>query len=358
MTIEAEQVQDILDDPSKAATLADLIYVTDKELTIERKRLRKDFEYLKGNKPLLSKKQLDRIKNLVIPPAWEEVRIAEPPNGHIQVVGRDAKNRKVYRYHETWTQLRNQTKFFKMAAFGELLPTIRKRVDDDLDQEGMPKSKVLALIVRLMEETHIRVGNEYYAKKNKTYGLSTLRTRHVETSKNKMKFHFVGKKGKEHEVTLRNKKLRRLVTQCEEIPGWELFKYFDESGDKHTIDSSMVNEYIHELCGEHFSAKDFRTWSGTKVFFETLHDIGYVQDEDQNKKNILKAFDASAKALGNTRAVCRKYYVHPEVVTAYEDGGIQPYFDRLDKQKTSKSNLSPSEELLLEMIAQFEIRLD
>ena len=218
---------------------------------------------------------------MVIPPNWKNVRICHLENGHLQVIGFDDKNRKQYLYHPSWSKIRNQTKFFKMAAFGKVLPKIRRQVDQDLDLPGMTKRKVLALIIRLMEETHIRIGNEYYARNNKTYGLSTLRTRHVKTYGNKLKFDFVGKKGKEHSVTLENKKLVKLVNQCEELPGWELFKYYDESGNKQIIDSGMINEYIQEISGSLFSAKDFRTWSATKIFFETLKELGYTAKEKE-----------------------------------------------------------------------------
>jgi len=272
------------------------------------------------------------------------------------VVGRDEKNRKQYIYHPTWSKLRNETKFFKMTAFGENLPKIRKQVDKDLDLPEMTQKKVLALILRLMEETHIRIGNLYYARKNKTYGLSTFRSRHLKTYKNRIKFEFIGKKGIEHSVTVKNKKLIKLINQCEEIPGWELFKFYDEEGKKQTIDSGMINDYIHELSGDLFSAKDFRTWSATKIFFETLRELGHTEEEKQNKKNLLKAFDASAEGLGNTRAVCRSYYVHPKVIDSYETGEIVPYFDEVkEEQKQNYISLSETEKVILKMIKDYEV---
>ncbi len=355
MTLTASQIEKILKNPEETAAIANLIYVTDADLNIRRKKDKQDFRYYFKDKPLQNKEELDRIQKLVIPPNWEKVRISYPPNGHLQVVGRDSKNRKVYRYHDLWSKIRNQTKFYKLANFGNALPNIRARVDQDLDLPDMSKRKVLALVLRLMEETHIRIGNDYYAKKNKTYGLSTLRTRHVDTSKNKIKFHFVGKKGKEHSITLRNKKLAKLVNRCEEIPGWELFQYYDENGEKHKIDSGMVNDYIHEISGDLFSAKDFRTWGATKTFFETVHDLGYTDDEKENKSNILKGFDAAAEALGNTRSVCRNYYVHPQVVDAYETGSIVKDFDKVDAHKTPRANFTETEEVLLQMISKFQI---
>ena len=242
-----------------------------------------------------------------------------------------------------------------MAAFGKILPKIRKQVDEDLDLRGMPQRKVIALVIRLMEETHIRIGNDTYARQNKSYGLSTLRSRHVKISNGKMKFSFIGKKGKEHSISVRNKKLIKLVNRCEEIPGWEVFKYLDDNGDKKVIDSGMVNRYIQELTGELFSAKDFRTWGGTKVFFEKLMDLEYSENEKDLKSNIIAAYDTAAEALGNTRSVCRSSYVHPRVVELYENGSILPYFEKVRRKRTTKPYISQSEEVLLELLQDYEI---
>lgn len=355
MTLTSQEIEKILKNPEMTAQFANLIYVSDADLNIRRKKKDKDFVYYFNEQELKDQKELERINNLVIPPNWQKVRIAYPPNGHLQVVGRDAKNRKVYRYHDLWSQIRNQTKFYKLANFANALPKIRKKIDEDLEEQRMTKRKVLALVLRLMEETHIRIGNDYYAKRNKTYGLSTLRTRHVETVKDKIKFEFIGKKGKKHAITLRNKKLARLVNRCEEIPGWELFQFYDDEGDKHRVDSGMVNDYIHELSGDLFSAKDFRTWGATKTFFETVHDLGYTDDLKENKSNIIQGLDAAAEALGNTRAICKKYYVHPMVLDAYETGTIAQEFEKVDKHPTPRSFFTETEEVLLQMISKFEI---
>ena len=358
MTLDAEAVKTIKDNPQDAASLANLIYLSEPELSIIRKRRGRGFSYLRNGERISDNKHIERIKGLVIPPAWEKVRIAHLENGHLQVIGRDEKNRKQYLYHPTWSNLRNQTKFYKMTEFGKVLPKLRKTVETDLDLPTMSQRKVLALVIRLMEETHIRIGNAYYAKNNKTYGLSTLRTRHVKTSKNNLKFEFVGKKGKEHSITVKNKKLVKLVNQCEDIPGWELFKFLDEDGQKQTIDSGMINDYIHEISGDQFSAKDFRTWAASKIFFETLYEEGYTEDEKINKKNIITAFDAAATGLGNTRAVCRSYYVHPNIVENYENGTIAPFFKKV-KENSSKNygTLSGTEKVMLEMIAGYEIEV-
>lgn len=358
MTIAEDNLQELLTNPEKAARLADLIYVTDKHLTIKRKKHGNGFRYLYNGKSLKAKQHLERIKKLVIPPAWEDVLIAEPPNGHLQAVGRDEKNRKVYLYHDTWNKLRNETKFFKMATFANVLPQIRKQVDKDLDKKEMSRRKVLALVIRLMEETHIRIGNSCYAKQNKTYGLSTFRTRHVKTTASGLRFKFIGKKGKQHDIPLLNKKLIRLINRCEEIPGWELFQFYDENGNKDTIDSGMVNDYIHEISGDIFSAKDFRTWGATKIFFESLRESGYISDEKQNAKNILIAYDAAAKALGNTRTVCRNYYVHPAIVESYKDGSIVPYLEKLNTMKLKKSDLlSQTEKVITELLANYTVTI-
>lgn len=358
MVLSSEEVTSLISNPDLAAEKANLQYVSEDDLCIIRKKRGKGFQYLKEGEPLKEKEHLERIKKLVIPPGWEKVKICPYTDGHLQVVGLDTKNRKQYMYHPDWTKFRNLTKFFKLAAFGKVLPKIRAQVDKDLDLRGMPQRKVVALVVRLMEETHIRIGNDAYARQNKSYGLSTLRSRHVQISKGKMRFNFVGKRGIEHSVSVQDKKLIKLVNKCEEIPGWEVFKYYDEEGKKQSIDSGMVNGYIQKVSGELFSAKDFRTWSATKIFFETLREIGYTPEEKQNKSNLLKAYDTAAEALGNTRSVCRSYYVHPHVVELYESGNIVPYFEKVERKRISKPNLSQTEEVLLELLADYEIELE
>ena len=348
---DIEFLELLLKEPEIAIEHLDLTYVNDDELTIERiKKGEKTFQYTLNESFVKEKNQLKRIESLVIPPAWTDVRITHLPNGHLQAVGRDAKRRKQYRYHPTWTKVRNQTKFYKMISFGEQLPNIRKRVDQDLEQKGWPKSKVLALIIRLMEETHIRIGNEQYAKRNKTYGLSTLRTRHVNTFSDSLKFEFTGKKGKQHKITLKNKKLVRLVQRCEEIPGWELFQYYDAKGDKHSVDSGMINDYLHKISGALFTAKDFRTWSGSIVFFESLMDMRIPTSTKQTQKNILAAYDNTAKELGNTRNVCRKYYVHPILAHKYESGQLKEAFDKVAKSEVTLPFFSSSEHEVFHLI--------
>ncbi len=355
MTLTAQQIKECITAPENTAQLADLIYIQDKHLSIYRKKYGRGFTYLIDNKERLNdKEQLDRIKSLVIPPAWQQVRISEIPNGHLQVVGRDEKGRKVYLYHDIWTLLRNQTKFFKMSAFAKALPKIRKRLQQDLDQEIMTKEKCLALVLSIMDETYIRVGNQNYADKNQTYGLSTLRTKHVQEIKNGIKFSFTGKKGVDQETTIDDPELVAQIKECEAIPGWELFKYYDDDGNHHSIDSTMVNDYMHEVAGEIFSAKDFRTWGATREFFLKMIELPVPKDAKEREKNILKGYDTAAKALGNTRSVCKQYYVHPQLPNVYAEDQFEPYREKYEKY-TDTELFAASEKCVQEIIDQFEI---
>ena len=346
-------IKELFTAPEHAIEAVNLIYTSDHSLGIKRKRKQKEFTYYYKNTPVTSSKTLNRIKDLAIPPAWDKVRIAIPENGHLQAVGRDAKNRKQYRYHPVWNSIRNQTKFYRMGTFAKVLPTVREKADKDITQKGWPKSKVLGLIVKLMEETHIRIGNEQYAKRNKTYGLSTLRSKHLNIFKNAIKFEFTGKKGKKHNVTLRNKKLMRLVLQSEELPGWELFQYYDEDGDKHTIDSTMVNTYLQEISKTTITAKDFRTWAGTLKVFEALYEMGITNNEKEIKQNMILALEQASKALGNTRNVCKKYYVHPFVISSYKDQSIANSFHKID-QIQDQPFFTASEQSLMHLLEQYK----
>ena len=351
--INLKIVEHLYKDPHQCIDSFDLLYTTDAMLTILRAKYGNTFIYTEKDKRITSKNVIKRIASLVIPPKWNSVKIANVANAHLQAVGRDAKGRKQYKYHPKWSKLHNQTKFYKMAAFGEKLPQIRHQVEKDLKQRQWTQTKTLALIVKLLEETHIRIGNEQYAKKNKTYGLTTLRSRHLSIKNNKMRFEFVGKRGKKHSVTLKNKKLMRLVNQCEELPGWELFKYFDENGNKHTIDSGMVNDYIHKLSGRLFTAKDYRTWSASIITFEYLKSMGVEANTNQNKKNILSAIDQARNALGNTRAVLRKYYLHPHIINCYENGNIATAFNISDSINDD-AFFTASEKAMLQLIKTFK----
>lgn len=347
----------LIQSPELVIEKLDLIYVKDQKLPIERSEDENGFIYKKNGRQIKLKRELKRFKSLVLPPAWVDVQISDLSNGHLQAVGLDIKKRKQYRYHPKWNLIRNQTKFYKIGAFGQKLPLIRKQVDLDLDRIEWSKNKIIALVIRLMEETHIRIGNEKYAKENKSYGLSTLRKRHININKNTLRFEFIGKKGKQHTITTRNKQLIKLVERCEEIPGWEVFKYYNKNGEKKVLESHMVNEYLHAISDEFFSAKDFRTWAASVLFFESLMEIGVSYDEKQTKKNIIIAYDITAEALGNTRNVCKNYYVHPLLVSTYEDGSIQQYFDKAKRSRSTKKYFSRTETAFAALIENYQINL-
>jgi len=346
-------LEQLIKTPELVIDKLDLLYVYENHLKIQRSKNNKTFIYLLDGKPVDEGEDLKRIKSLVIPPAWKNVKISLPKNGHLQAIGKDVKNRKQYRYHPLWVKIRSQTKFFKMIAFGKQLSKIRKQVDKDLEQTKWTKSKVIALVIRLMEETHIRVGNEQYAKRNKTYGLTTLRNKHVSLEKNNLKFEFVGKKGKKHQITLRNKKLIRLVNRCEEIPGWELFQYYDSDGKKQRIDSGLVNEYLQNITSDLFTAKDFRTWGATVIAFETLKEKDLTFIDNVKNTNVIQAYDAVAKELGNTRNVCKKYYVHPFVINSYLDGSIKKAFIEADTINNKQEYFSNTEIALLNLLKDY-----
>ena len=356
MKLNPKDALAIIKDPEQAAEYANLYYVTEEQMPITRHRKGRGFYFKHKSQKITDPLEIDRIKKLIIPPAWKNVKITNLTNGHLQAVGRDEKNRKQYLYHNKWSEIRNKTKFYKMSAFGAALPKIRKQIEIDLKEKEMTKRKCLALVINLMEETHIRIGNKYYAKKNKTYGLSTMRTKHIEILEDKVKFNFIGKKGKPNEVKVKSKKLRKLILQCEEIPGWELFKYYDENGNHHTIDSGMLNDYIQEVSGELFSAKDFRTWAGSKIFFETLAECGIAKTTKETDKNLIKAYDAAAKGLNNTRAVCKSSYIHPIITESYTNKSIRPYIETIGNSKAS-TLLSVTEESMLKLLNTYTINI-
>jgi DNA topoisomerase I len=349
---------EIIHNPKKTIPQFDLVYVNEEKMPITRLKTGNSFSYEMKGRIISQKNHLKRIAGLVLPPAWEEVRITNLSNGHLQAVGVDNKNRKQYCYHPKWVQIRNQAKFYKITALGESLPSIRRKVDKDLEQKEWTKSKVIALVIRLMEETHIRIGNEKYARQNKSYGLTTLRKKHISRDKNLLRLEFVGKKGRIHRITIKNRKLIRLVARCEEISGWELFKYFDRNGEKKVLDSTDINAYLHTISGEYFTAKDFRTWSGSLIFFEALKELGVSEELKQVQKNIILAYDEVANALGNTRAVCRKFYVHPLLVSAYEDQSITEYFKIADSNQNADQYLSGSEVAMLDLLKKFKPDLE
>ena len=305
----------------ESAQEAGLRYVSDTAPGISRKRSGNGFTYVgPDGRRITDKKALARIKSLAIPPAYTDVWICPYPNGHIQATGRDARGRKQYRYHPRWREVRDVTKFERMLEFSRALPAIRERVSKDMATQGLRREKVLATVVNLLECTGIRVGNDEYAKTNRSFGLTTLRDHHVEISGSKLRFQFRGKSGKVHDVVLTDRRLARIVARCQAIPGETLFQYQDENGVRQTVDSADVNAYLREITGQDFTAKDFRTWAGTLLAVAALRELGPAASQREGKSLVLKAIDRVAEQLNNTRAVCRKYYVHPAVFDTYLAG--------------------------------------
>ena len=339
--------------PEKSAEVAGLRYVTADTLIIERKKVGRGFSYLDAKGERISDEaELERLKSLVIPPALTDVFICHLPNGHLQATGRDAKFRKQYFYHPEWRKARSQHKFNRMLLFGAHLPLIRAATDKHLRKRGLPREKVLATVVQLLENTLIRIGNSQYAQKNRSYGLTTLRDRHVETKGGKIKFEFRGKSGVDHEIELKDRRLANVIKQCQEIPGYEIFKYYDESGERQFVDSADVNNYLQQITEQEFTAKDFRTWYGTLLAAIELDNIGEFESEKQAKKNITQAIKNVASQLGNRPATCRKYYVHPAILQAYQDGSLLRMMENTAATESASDKLTPEEEIVLEIIQQ------
>lgn len=308
-------------DSVASARSAGLVYTSDDRPGIRRLGKGKRARYVDArNKPIRDEDTLARIRSLVIPPAWTDVWICPNPRGHLQATGRDARGRKQYRYHPKWRQVRDDTKYGRMVAFGHALPVIRRRTEADLRRAGLAREKVLAAVVRLLEKTFIRVGNDEYARDNASFGLTTMRDGHVRVAGSKVRFIFRGKSGVEHELALDDRRLARIVKQCRDLPGQELFQYRDDDGKVVDIGSADVNEYLQHITGKDFTSKDFRTWAGTVLAAQLLRDFEEVDSDARAKKNVVAAIEQVARRLGNTRAVCRKCYVHPAVIDAYMDG--------------------------------------
>jgi DNA topoisomerase-1 len=327
-------------DPVASAKAAGLRYVTDTLPGIRRRRSGKGWTYLDpAGKVITDTEVRIRINSLAIPPAWKDVWICPRANGHLQATGRDARGRKQYRYHPDWREVRDETKFTKMIAFAEALPGIRARVEEDMKLRGMPREKVLAAVVKLLETTLIRVGNEEYAKQNESYGLTTLHTDHVEVSGSTIQFEFRGKSGVQHSVGVRDRRLARIIERCQELPGEELFTYLDENGETKNVDSGDVNDYLREITGYDFTAKDFRTWGGTVLTFFALSRIGPADTETQRKKNVVEAVKQVAQSLRNRPATCRKFYIHPAVLETYDDSTLHEIAAReIELEDADKNN--------------------
>jgi DNA topoisomerase-1 len=306
-----------------SAHAAGLIYTSDSRPGIRRTRHGATFRYHGPNgRRITAADELARIKVLVIPPAWEQVWICQNPRGHLQATGRDARGRKQYRYHPKWREVRDETKYDRLIGFAQGLPQIRKQADRDLRRGGMPRAKVLATVVQLLEKTLIRVGNDEYAKQNRSFGLTTLRDGHVTVRGASLRFTFRGKSGIDHEIDLDDRRLARVVRACRDIPGYDLFQYYDESGERQTVGSADVNAYLKAISGEDYTSKDFRTWAGTVHAAETLRECGPCRSAAEGKRNVLRAVESVARRLANTKAVARKCYIHPVILDAYTDGAL------------------------------------
>ena len=347
-----KRLLEIAVDPAESAKAAGLRYVFDEKPGIQRKRWRSGFRYIDaGGAAIRDRETLSRIKSLVIPPAWTDVWICTNPKGHLQATGRDARGRKQSRYHPRWREVRDETKYERMMVFGAALPMIRERVEHDLGRPGLPREKILATIVRLMEMTLIRVGNVEYARENKSYGLTTMRGKHVSVEGTTITFKFRGKSRVEHTIDINDRRLAKIVQRCQDIPGYELFQYVDGDGTQHTVDSADVNEYLREIADQHFTAKDFRTWAGTVLACTMLAEFEAFESESQAKKNVVEAIKAVAERLGNTPSVCRKCYVHPAVLDCYMSGAMMNRVKEQVKAESGSSHtLLQEEEALMKLL--------
>jgi DNA topoisomerase I len=336
--------------PSESAKVAGLRYVTDTRPGIRRRRAGKGFTYIGiDGTPIRDPQELRRMQALGIPPAWTEVWICPLPHGHLQAAGRDAKGRKQYRYHPHWREVRDQTKYGQMCAFGSALPLIRKQVDHDLALPDLPRDKVLATVLRLLETTLIRVGNEAYARANQSFGLTTLRDQHVDITGATLRFRFHGKSGKEHAIELHDRRLARIVQRCQDLPGQELFQYVDGEGQRRTIDSADVNAYLRQITGQDFTTKDFRTWAGAVLATEALQACGTCESVTEARKNVVQVIKSVASRLGNTPAICRKCYVSPAIIEAYVAGSLLQTLNTLAEQDRThpQPGLSAQERIVM-----------
>ncbi|PJJ60337.1 DNA topoisomerase IB [Hymenobacter chitinivorans] len=351
-----QEAHELYKDPARQAELAGLRYLPDTKAGLTR-QADKDgtFSYLnaKGEK-ITDEKTLGRISSFVIPPAWTDVWIAPSANAHLQVTGRDAKGRKQYIYHPAWDQARSLTKFSRLRAFGDKLPELRQRIQQDLKRPKLDREKVIALVLTLMDQSFIRVGNKEYAKKNKSYGLTTLRDRHVQVAGDEVHFTFVGKKGVPHDVSLHDRKLARLVQKCKEIPGQHLFQYYAPDGHRAELESGDVNEYLQQVTGLALSAKDFRTWGGTVKMVECLESVLQQEPELPKEKVLKRAVKDVAAGLGNTPTVCSKYYIHPQVVELFNSDKLIDYLRRHDADPTENDLLTPTEHMVLDMLQEVD----
>ncbi len=337
-----------------AAHSAGLHYVTDHSPGLRRVRSGRGFRYLTPDGARLTDREdLKRIRALAIPPAWTEVWISSSPLGHIQAIGRDARHRKQYRYHARWREVRDETKFGQLLTFGHALPQIRRRVDRDMAKPGLPRDKVLATIVRLLEMTMARIGNPEYARANRSFGLTTLRDRHVDVTGHTLRFRFTGKSGKAHDLKVTDRRVARIVRACQDIPGYEVFKYLDDDDQVQIVDSADVNAYIRDVAGADFTAKLFRTWAASVTALEGLRDVGPAESESATKSNVVQVVKDVASALGNTPAVSRKSYIHPALIEGYTKGTLYEALQSIPRARNPR-RMTSNERLLLGLLERLE----
>lgn len=320
-----------------------LRYISDDIPGITRQRKGQGFVYIKNGEIIHDAHVKERIEKLAIPPAWEQVWICPTANGHIQATGRDEKGRKQYIYHEEWNKLMQQNKFNKMIFFGEVLPDLRREILAGMKDRGLTERRVISTIIWLLGKTYIRVGNEEYAEENQSYGLTTMRMKHVDVTGDTIRFEFKGKSGKFHQIEVEHPRVAKTIRKLEELPGYELFQYVDSDGNRHTIESNDINEYLKKLTGEHISAKDFRTWGGTVYAAENLYNIGPFDTKKDSLQKISEAVKKVSQHLGNTTTVCRTYYIHPTVIKSYEEKELIPYFEICKRDYSSGIGLTRSE---------------
>jgi DNA topoisomerase-1 len=338
-------------DPVDSARAAGLRYTDDTKPGIRRLRRGSSFYYVgTGGKLIRNPQELGRIRALVIPPAWTDVWVCPDARGHLQATGRDARGRKQYRYHAKWREVRDETKYHRLIAFALALPVIRARTATDLKRAGLSREKVLAAVVQLLEKTLIRVGNDEYAKQNHSYGLTTMRDGHVAVSGGRVRFSFRGKSGVEHDIDLNDRRLARIVKACRDIPGYDLFQYFDADGQRRAVGSGDVNAYLKAITGQDFTSKDFRTWAGTVLAAQLLKEFEAFGSDAQAKRNIVQAVESVAKRLGNTKAVCRKCYIHPAIFDSYLDGSMLKSVAQRVRREAGTKHLSESEAAVLGLL--------
>ncbi len=342
----------IAESTAAVAAMAHLCYVSDEEPGYTRKAWGRGFTYLDAEGNTVKDPALrERFQALVIPPAWIEVWICAAPDGHIQATGRDDKGRKQYIYHERWAEMRDEVKFSHLVAFGEALPALRAQVEEDLRGRALTLTKMTALVVRLLDETRLRIGNTAYAEANNSYGLTTLHNEHTDVNGSEVTFHFPGKGGKLQEVTVRDRHLARLVKKCQELPGQMLFQYKNGDGLYQTVTSTDVNLYLQEKMGQAFTAKAFRTWGATVAAASHLASLPPPESDKETQKNIIAAVKHAAAVLGNTPTVCRQYYIHPAILQAYETGAfVDAAADPADDPSPIPTALSATETLVLTLL--------